>query len=237
MVLSLQTLRRTITIHPVLSKVLLGCGVVSSIVYVASDVIAALRYPGYHYIDQVVSELMAAGASTRPLLVVLFTSYNVLVTAFGLGIWVSMGQCRAGRATGTLLITYGTFGQLTLLLFPMARRGHEGSFRNTMHVPATAVISLLTVTAMLFGAQLLGQRFRFYTYGTLFILLAFGALASFQGGKLAANQPTPWMGIEERVDIYVSMLWFAILAIGLLRAHGVMVLRRPAIPILSRQRV
>jgi len=47
----------------------------------------------------------------------------------------------------------------------------------------------------------------------------FGALASLQGGQMAANQPTPSMGIEERINIYATMLWVALLAIGLLRAQ------------------
>jgi len=37
---------------------------------------------------------------------------------------------------------------------------------------------------------------------------------------MAANEPTPWMGIEERTNIYATMLWAAVLAIGLLRAQG-----------------
>jgi hypothetical protein len=36
---------------------------------------------------------------------------------------------------------------------------------------------------------------------------------------MAANEPTPWMGIEERINIYATMLWVAVLAIGLLRAQ------------------
>jgi hypothetical protein len=37
---------------------------------------------------------------------------------------------------------------------------------------------------------------------------------------MEANQPTPWMGTEERINIYATMLWVAVLAIGLLRAQG-----------------
>ena len=61
-------------------RVLLVCGVVSSALYLAGiDVIAAWRYAGYHeYTSQMVSELMAVGAPTRPLLVWLFTAYNGL---------------------------------------------------------------------------------------------------------------------------------------------------------------
>jgi hypothetical protein len=47
----------------------------------------------------------------------------------------------------------------------------------------------------------------------------FGVLASLQAGKMQANEPTPWMGIEERINIYATMLWVAVLAIGLLRVQ------------------
>jgi bacteriorhodopsin len=97
----------------------------------------------------------------------------------------------------------------------------EGTLRNAMHIPRTALMSLFIVLTMGFGAALLGRRFRFryYSYGTIAILIAFGALTSLQAGRMAANEPTPWMGIEERINIYATMLCVAVLAIGLLRAQ------------------
>jgi uncharacterized membrane protein len=70
-----------------------------------------------------------------------------------------------------------------------------------------------------FGSTLLGKRFQYYSYATIAILLVLGALAGLQGGQMEANQPTPWMGVEERINIYATMLWVALLAIGLLRAQ------------------
>jgi hypothetical protein len=95
----------------------------------------------------------------------------------------------------------------------------EETLRNVMHIPATAVMSVFIVLAMGFGATLLGKRFRYYSYGTIATLLVFGTLASLQADQMAANEPTPWMGIEERINIYATMLWVAVLAIGLLRAQ------------------
>ena len=95
----------------------------------------------------------------------------------------------------------------------------EATLRNAMHPPGTIVMSLFLVLAMAFGSTLLGRRFRYYTYGTIVTLVVFGVLASLQVGQLEANQPTPWMGIEERINIYATMLWLAVLAIGLLRAQ------------------
>lgn len=49
------------------------------------------------------------------------------------------------------------------------------------------------------------------------LLGLFGALASSQVGQMVANEPTPWMGVQERINIYATMLWIAVLAVGILR--------------------
>jgi hypothetical protein len=205
-------------------KIFLSCGIVSSVLYVITDVLGTLRYPGYSYADQTFSELTAQGAPTRPLMVALNgIPYGVLVAAFAGGVWASAGPKRAARITRAMLLGYAAFGVAGGLVFPMRPRealaAGEGTLRNTMHIPATAVMSLFIVLAMGFGATLLGKRFRYYSYGTIAILLVFGVLASLQAGQMAANEPTPWMGIEERINIYATMLWVAALAIGLLRAQ------------------
>jgi hypothetical protein len=218
---------REITTHrPALRKILLASGVLSSVWYVATDLIGTLRYPGYSFANQEFSELLAAGAPTRSLMVALNgIPYGVLVTAFAAGVWASTGGRRAGRATGVMLIGYAVAGMVTGVFFPMDQREviatGEASMRNSVHGPGTAVMSLFLLIAMGFGAMLLGRRFRYYTYGTIIALVAFGILASTQIGQLEANAPTPWMGIHERVNIYATMLWIAVLAIGLWRARGV----------------
>jgi hypothetical protein len=201
-------------------KIFLSCGIVSSVLYVITDVLGTLRYPGYSYADQTFSELTAQGAPTRPLMVALNgIPYGVLVAAFAGGVWASAGPKRAARITRAMLLGYAAFGVAGGLVFPMRPRealaAGEGTLRNTMHIPATAVMSLFIVLAMGFGATLLGKRFRYYSYGTIAILLVFGVLASLQAGQMAANEPTPWAGIEERINIYATMLWVAVLAIGL----------------------
>jgi hypothetical protein len=70
-----------------LRTVLLACGIASSVLYVATDLLASLRYEGYSYVDQQVSELLAAGSPVRTLMVGLnVIPYAVLVTAFGVGV-------------------------------------------------------------------------------------------------------------------------------------------------------
>jgi hypothetical protein len=50
-------------------KALLVSGVLASLLYLGTDVLAALLYEGYSYTDQTVSELSAIGSPTRHLVV------------------------------------------------------------------------------------------------------------------------------------------------------------------------
>ena len=203
-------------------RFLLGCGIVSSVWYVITDVTGTLRYLGYSYTDQWFSELTAQGAPTRPLMIALNEiPYNLLVLAFAAGIWESAGLTRAGRITAVGLAGFAVLGFVTGVIFPMPTReaAGEGTLRNTMHIPGTAVMSLFLVLAMVFGSTLLGRRFRYYSYGTILAVFVGAFLAGRQAPQIAANQPTPWGGIYERTNIYPTMLWVAVLAIGLLRAQ------------------
>ena len=103
-------------------KALLACGLVSSVVYVAADIVAALRYPGYSYTSQVISELLAAGAPTRPFMAsVAGVSYNLLVAAFAVGV-LTTARGNRGRATGGLLLGYAAASAVGGLLFFMDQR-------------------------------------------------------------------------------------------------------------------
>lgn len=198
-------------------KILLICGILSSLFYIATDLLASLRlYEGYSYADQVYSELLATGAPTRPLMLAGAVVYNLLVAAFAAGVWTWAGSKRFGRVTGAMLLAFAFFSMVTPLFFQMDMRGTEGTHRGSLHGPMTAVGSLFTLLSMGFGATLLGRWFRFYSIGTIVVLIVFGAWTSLYIPQLAAGQPTPWMGLSERVNIYATMLWVIVLAIALL---------------------
>src|SRR5215204_3714351 len=92
-------------------KILLICGIASSVLYVASDLLISWWDPNYSYRDQSFSELLAPGSPTRPLVLVLLAiPYGVLVAAFGAGVWASVGPRRAGRITAALLVGYAVLG-------------------------------------------------------------------------------------------------------------------------------
>jgi hypothetical protein len=200
-------------------KVLLLCGILSSLLYVATDMLASWQYESYSYTDQTYSELLATGAPTRPLMLLVSIAYNLLVAAFAVGVWTSASPKRTTHITGAMMVGYAALSMVTPLFFQMDMRGAEVTPRGSLHGPMTAVMSLFILLSMGFGAFLLGRRFRFYSFATIVILLIFGALTGFQAPQLEAGLPTPWMGFTERINIYATMLWFTVLAIALLRAE------------------
>ena len=176
---------------------------------------------GYSYVDQTISELSAEGAPTR-----VFTTvasgipYAALMTVFGVGIRRAAGGTRAGRITATLVVGEAVWGFAGGILFPMAIRGNEQTLRNSLHAPYGVGTPILFLLAMGFGTRLFGKRFRYVTYSSVVTLLVFGASTAMQSGRIPANEPTPWLGVEERANAYAAMLWLAVLAIALMRADG-----------------
>jgi hypothetical protein len=59
-----------------LRNLLLICGILSSLLYVGTDILAGTLWEGYSFTSQAVSELSAIGAPTRPLVVPLYLAYD-----------------------------------------------------------------------------------------------------------------------------------------------------------------
>jgi hypothetical protein len=202
------------------NKLLLSCGIAAAVLYIASDILATLRAAGYRYTDQTISELSAIDTPTRPLLVLVGILYSLLVIAFGVGVWGAAGRNRALRVLGGLLVGGGVLG-FVWPFTPMHQRealaAGGGSLTDTMHLVMAAVTSLFFLLEMGFGAAALGKWFRRYSIGTILVLVVFGTLTSLQAGAVEMNEPTPWLGVLERINVYASMLWLALLAGSLLR--------------------
>ena len=206
----------------VLRRTLLGAGIGASLFYVVALVMGPMRWEGYSSTNQTISELFAIDAPSRPLVVSLLFISGVLALAFGLGVLWLAGRNRALRVTGWALVMVGVVDQAGPF-FPMHMREvlaqGGGTISDTMHIALTIVISLLSLLAMAFGAVAFGKRFRVYSVATILTLVAFGSAASMQAGALATNEPTPWQGVYERINVAAYLLWMAVLAIILLRAR------------------
>jgi hypothetical protein len=68
------------------------------------------------------------------------------------------------------------------------------------------------------GAFAFGTRFRWYSFATIAAMVVFGGLMSMETPDVSENEPTPWLGIWERIAVEGAILWQAVFATVLLRA-------------------
>ncbi len=179
-------------------------------VYLVADISASLRYEGYSYVDQTLSELSAVGAPTRTLWVSLAIVYHVLMAACGIGIWKAADGKRRLQVVAVCAAMVGLLG----VIWPFAPTHQRavlasGQFTlsDTLHVILVTLDSLLFVVGATFGARAFGKRFRRYSFATIFIVAIAAAIAAAETSRIRAGEPTPWLGIWERVAVYGSLLW------------------------------
>ena len=212
--------RRRVVSREKWRKALLACGIASALLYAL--MIWAIRYEGYSPISQVPSELTAIGAPTRALWARLGWIYTALELAFGFGLWKSAGRNGAIKIVGGLILAHASLG----FLWPFASMHRRevlaaggGTFSDTLHVVLAGVTVFLMFLAIGFGAAAFGKRFRLYSIASIVVLLAFGGLTFLEAPGLQANLPTPWIGLWERINITVFLVWVVVLA-AMLRRTG-----------------
>ncbi|MGH2608480.1 MAG: DUF998 domain-containing protein [Tepidiformaceae bacterium] len=190
-------------------------------VYVAMDIVASLAYEGYSYPDQTISELSAIGAPTRGFWLAGAAVYQVLAFAFAFGVLRTAGERRQVRIVGWLLLASAVVGLLWWIA-PMHQRevlaADGGTWQDAMHLVVGGMNSLLFFAMIAVGAFAFGMRFRWYSFATFAALIVFGALMGLQTGDVGENEPTPWLGIWERIAVEGAILWQALFAAVILHA-------------------
>jgi len=203
--------------HSMVQKVLLACGILSSLFYASMDVIGGAQWQDYSWLSQEFSRLSAIGAPSRAIHLVLSPMYTVLVVAFGLGVWWSSSRKSGLRVIGGALVVYALVSFVWPQFFPEDLTAPVSAFTNTMHIVLTFVTVFTWMVILGFAIASFGKWLRFYSIETLLAILVFGILTGPQAAALAAGQPTPWLGLTERMNIYSFMLWVVVVAIVLLR--------------------
>jgi hypothetical protein len=99
----------------------------------------------------------------------------------------------------------------------MQPRGSEQGITGALHLVEGGVAVLMIVTAIGFAATALGRGFRLYSIATIVVVLTFGAWSGMDAPQIEAGMATPWLGVKERIFWYAYQLWFAVLALVLLR--------------------
>ena len=206
----------------ILCKRALLCGILSSLLYLAMNIVVPFFYEGYSFASHTISELSAIGAPTRTLWIVPAAVYTLLVTAFGWGVWKAARQDWRLRVVGGLMIAYGLSG-VAWFFAPMHQRevlaAGGGTIEDTMHIVLSGVTTVIYLSMLVFSANAFGKGFRVCTFLTMAILIVSGVLLGMDGPKVALNLPTPWIGVTERIMLGAVILWIAVLSVALLRGQ------------------
>lgn len=195
--------------------VLLICGILSPAIYIGGDILAAGLYPGFSYTDQAVSELFAIGAPTSALVVTSFTISSTLLLFFALGVWRSARGRRSLRIVAVMFALSALDALVLWNFFPMHMRGDARTMTDTMHLVFAA--NPWVAVSLIAAAVAFRNWFRWYTIGTFVAILALALYGFSFAPAVAANGPTPWMGLAERLGQYTHGVWEMALAGVLLR--------------------
>jgi len=201
-----------------LQRVLLFCGIISSILYVVINIVTPFHFPGYNAASQTVSELSAIDAPSRALWVTLCNFYSALIILFGCGILLSANSNRLLKTAAIFILIYGISG---FFWPPMHLReviaAGGGTFTDKMHIVFASGTIVLMLLIIGFAAAGLGKQFRLFSILTIIIFSVFGFLTFRESPGITSGQPTPMIGTWERINIGMFLLWIVVFAVDLLQ--------------------
>ncbi len=199
-------------------KLLLACGILSPAIYIGADLLAARLYPGFSYTDQAVSELFAIGAPTAGLVVTLFTVSSALLLPFAAGLWQRGARKRTLRVMAIMVACSAIDGLVLWNAFPMHMRGAAKTMTDTMHLVFAA--NPFVLINLVVGAVAFGGWFRYDSIATILFGFALALYGFSLAPALLALEPTPWLGLSERMAQYANGAWMAVLAVVVMREAG-----------------
>lgn len=192
-------------------------GVISLLSYTAAVVFAPLAYPGYNWMAQAVSDLMAENSPSKML-------WNQLSSLYGVcGMVCIMMVCVfiQGKLNKTIRIGIYLFAAMNWVssigyeMFLLSDSGYAGAFQDIMHTyVVTVLVVLLSIISLIF---IMVGGFRDKQYQSLAILATATLLLMFVGAIGVGVVPKEYFGIAERFSLFAATGFNAVLGIYLFR--------------------
>jgi uncharacterized protein DUF998 len=203
-----------------MTQAALVCGILSSLWYAAINVLVPMLWPAYSPVNQTVSELSAIDAPTRDVWIIVALPYVLLFAAFGWGVLHSATQNRKLFVVGCLIIFYCIFNAYwpPMHLREVIAAG-GGTLSDTLHLVWACITTVLFMLIMGFAAFALSKNFRIYTAVSMVLLIGFGVTTFLIAPNVGANLPTPFIGVWERINIGIFLIWVIAFAAILLKTH------------------
>lgn len=193
-----------------MKKLLILSGILAPIIYVGTVLLGGILRPGYSHLAEAISELVAAGAPNKPLLSSLFIVYNVLCSAFGIGLLQqtinTSGRKTSGKFGAISLILIGIIGVLLELFFPQDPGGQAVTFAGTMHIILASMAALLTMITIVSTGLWFREIPRFKGY-TLYSVITFAVIFVAGGSVPILGMTHPYFGLLERIPIGAFIQW------------------------------
>jgi hypothetical membrane protein len=172
-------------------KGLILAAIPAVVVYVITDILSALLYNGYRFLDQAISELSAFGSPVRPLMVTAILTQAVLLLAFAIGLLRVVRRGSALWWIGAIGVAgFFVVGIPNHTFWAMSSRGTVTGFNDTMHITLSIVFTVIVIATMILSAVAYQGWFRLYAAATLAVVVAFGAAAGVAIRGIDQNEPT-----------------------------------------------
>ena len=94
-----------------------------------------------------------------------------------------------------------------------------GNWSDTWHLVLGGITEIIFVLAMILAMRTFGKAFRVYTLLTFMVFMVFGILTFIDAPNISVNGPTPLIGVWERINIGIFLVWVIVLAFKLLKTE------------------
>jgi hypothetical membrane protein len=199
-----------------MKKLLILSGILAPVIYVGTVILGGILRPGYSHMAEAISELVSAGAPNKPLLSSLFIVYNILCSAFGIGLLQqtinTSGRKTSGKFGAISLILIGIIGLLLELFFPQDPGGPAVTFAGTLHIILASMAALLTMIAVVATGLWIRQISGFKGY-TLYSIITFAVIFVAGGTVPILGMTYPYFGLLERIPIGAFIQWLFVIGL------------------------
>ena len=187
-------------------------GILSLVFYILHDVVGAIKYSGYNWTSQAVSDLTASDSPVYVLSHGLSVVHGIFscICCTLVCILVQKEKKKSLRVGVYLFTIMGFISSIGYTLFPLSSKGYDESFQSFVHVYIlTALVVLLSIISLiliLVGAFKSKKK-------TLGILALASLVLMFMGAVGSGAFPKEVFGIVERFSTYSAVVFTTILGI------------------------
>ncbi len=192
-------------------------GIAALISYASAVIVSPSAFPGYHWMEQAVSDLSAVNAPSRMLWDQIAALYGVcsVVCATCVSVYVSENKVssRLFRIGIHLFTIMNWISGVGYEMFPLADSGKEiASFQEMMHMAVTAAVVLLSIVSLV---CMIIAGFKEGGIRGIGIWAAAALLMMMVGAIGQGVVPPRYFGIVERFSVFAAVGFNAVLGIYL----------------------